>query len=100
MLDEEVVRPNLSRLEAAVSGWASRFIDARADVLGGHVLFELIGVGSSRGNPVRDFVNGIEVVRKILGIGVANLPIRGKTGSLQRNKVSTGLLPKVDYAQA
>jgi hypothetical protein len=81
VLDEKVVRPDLSRLEAAVSCRASRFIDARTDVLRGHILFELIGVGSGRGNPVRDLFDGIEVVRKVLGIGVANLPVGGKTGS-------------------
>jgi hypothetical protein len=67
------------------------FVSARVDVMRRHVILKLLSVSPRWRHPVRDLVDGIEVVGEILGFGVANLPIRGKTGILYKSQVRTVL---------
>lgn len=75
MLDEQVGGADLALGDArdgAVAG-------ARA-VVGSHVVLELLAVGAGGRLPAGDLVDRVEVVGKVLGVRVANLPVRGKTG--------------------
>ena len=49
-------------------------------MVGGHVMLELLGVGSSGGLPSGHLVGRVEVVREVLGVGDSHLPAGGKTG--------------------
>lgn len=49
-------------------------------MMGGHVMLELLGVGSLWGFPSRDLLGGVEVVGEVLGVGMANFPVGRKTG--------------------
>ena len=43
-------------------------------------MLELLRVGALRGLPSRDLVGRVEVVREVLGVGVADFPIGRETG--------------------
>lgn len=88
MFDEEVVGVDLALLGVGDLDLAV----AVHGVLIGHVVLELLGVGAGGRDPVRDLVDGVEVVGEVLGLGVADLPIGGETGgSLAENIVSNGV---------
>jgi hypothetical protein len=48
-------------------------------VVNGHESFELFGISASWGFPSRLFGSRVEVVWKIFGVRMANLPIGGKS---------------------
>lgn len=75
MLDEQMSSTDLTLGHAgdgAVAGSGA--------VVGGHVVLELLAVGAGGRLPAGDLVDRVEVVGKVLGVGVANLPVRRKTG--------------------
>lgn len=51
----------------------------RSAVMLGHVRLQLLGIGSLGRLPLGDLLRLVEVVRQILGVGVAHLPAGGKT---------------------
>lgn len=49
-----------------------------------HVMLELFGVGARGRLPSRDLLSRVEVIREVLGVGVADFPVGRETGiSLQ-----------------
>lgn len=49
-------------------------------LMSSHILLELVGVGPRGRLPAGDCLDRVEVVRQILGVGVANLPVGRETG--------------------
>lgn len=49
-------------------------------MVGGHVLFQLVGVGAEGGLPAGFFAGGVEVVGEVFGVGVAHFPGGGEAG--------------------
>lgn len=49
-----------------------------------HVVLQRLAVGVLRRLPSRLFAAGVEVVRQVLAVGVANLPARGQSSGLSR----------------
>jgi hypothetical protein len=82
VLDQQVRRANL----AVGNTWDRTGTRARA-VVSGHVVLQLLRVGALRGFPAGDLVGRVEVVREVLGVGVAHLPVGRETGiSLLRER--------------
>jgi len=78
VLDEQMRCPDLALLLAlAVRSQAGRA------VVGAHVMLEGLAVGARWRLPSALLGRGVEVVGKVLGVGVSNLPAAGKTGSLE-----------------
>ena len=84
MLHQQMIRPDLAVGRIRVRGRhaSARGATARVGVVRGHVVLELLCVGARGRSPVGDLVDGVEVVREVFGLGVANLPVWGKTGGL------------------
>lgn len=79
VLDEQVRGADLAFLLAlAVGSQTSRA------VVGAHVMLQRLAVGAGGGLPSALLGRGVEIVGKVLGVGVSNLPAAGKTGSLER----------------
>jgi hypothetical protein len=79
VLDKQMRCANLALLLAlAVGSQASRA------VVGAHVMLEGLAIGAGRRLPSALLGRGVEIVRKVLGVGVSNLPAARKTGSLER----------------
>ena len=76
VLDQEVRRPDLARLGALGGGGAR--------VVLGHVVFELLRVGSRRRLPARVLLGRVEVVGEVLAVAVADLPVGRETRFLLR----------------
>ena len=74
MLDEQVGGADLA-LGDARDGAGS----CACAMVGGHVVLELVRVGAGGGFPAGDFVDRVEVVGKVFGVGMANFPVGGET---------------------
>lgn len=83
VLDEQMRGADLAFLLAlAVGSQTSRA------VVGAHVMLQSLAIGTGRRLPSALFGRGVEIVGKVLGVGVSNLPAAGKTGSLGEKDVS------------
>lgn len=79
VLDEQMRGADLALLLAlAVGSQASRA------VVGAHVMLQRLAVSAGRRLPSALLGRRVEIVGKVLGVGVSNLPAAGKTGSLER----------------
>lgn len=84
MLDEQVSGADL----ALRNGNGLRSGADAGAVVGGHVVLQLLGVGSCGRFPARDLLGGIEVVGEVLGVGVSHFPAGRETGvSLRRREL-------------
>lgn len=61
-------------------GWQTRN-SCRAGMVVGHVQFQSLGVGARRWLPAGLLCGGIEIVRQVLRVRVANFPVLGETRS-------------------
>jgi hypothetical protein len=78
VLDEQMRCADLALLLAlAVGSQAGRA------VVGAHVMLEGLAIGAGRRLPSALLGRGVEIVGKVLGVGVSNLPAARKTGSLE-----------------
>ena len=57
-------------------------------MVGAHIMLQSLAVGAGRRFPSALLGGRVEIVGKVLGVGVSNLPAAGKTGSLRRNASS------------
>ena len=57
-------------------------------MVGAHIMLQSLAVGAGRRFPSALLGGRVEIVGKVLGVGVSNLPAAGKTGSLRRDGVS------------
>lgn len=86
MLDEQMRGADLAFLLTLAVG-----SQTGGAVVGAHVVFERLAVGTGRRLPSALLGRGIEIVRKVLGVGVSDLPAARKTCSLKaRQMVLTG----------
>lgn len=46
----------------------------------GHVDLELVNVGAGGGLPAGSLGRAVEIIREVLGLGVADFPVFGETG--------------------
>lgn len=74
MLDQKVSGANL-----ALGDGGGRAGTGASTVVSRHIVFELFGIGAGRGFPSRYLLYRIEVVGEIFRVGVAHLPVEGKT---------------------
>lgn len=79
VLDEQMRGADLAFLLALAVGSQT----GRA-VVGAHVMLQSLAIGTGRRLPSALLGRGVEIVGKVLGVGVSNLPAAGKTGSLKR----------------
>lgn len=75
VLDQQMRSPDLPIVASSSTLWlrASAMVDS-------HVVLELLDIGTGRGLPSRLAVGGVEVVREVLGVGVADFPALGQAG--------------------
>ena len=52
-------------------------------MVGAHIMLQSLAVGAGRRFPSALLGGRVEIVGKVLGVGVSNLPAAGKTGSLE-----------------
>jgi len=79
VLDKQMRCADLALLLAlAVGSQAGRA------VVGAHVMLEGLAIGAGWRLPSALLGRGVEIVGKVLGVGVSNLPAARKTGSLER----------------
>ena len=82
VFDKQMGRANLSLGHAGNSAGAGA-----GAMVSGHVVLELLSVGTLWRFPSRDLVGRVEVVGQVLGVGMANFPVRRKTGiTLERQE--------------
>lgn len=61
-----------------------------------HVVLELVAVGSGRRLPSGDLLDRVEVIGKVLGIGMANFPVGRETGISLLTTTSSALIFMID----
>lgn len=83
VLDQQV-----SGTDLALANIRNSSRSATSAVVDGHVVFKLVGIGSGGRFPSRDLFVRVEVVGKVLGVGVSNFPARGET-SIRLQKASS-----------
>lgn len=71
---------DLAFIAIPIVGGALRGQGGGRAVMGGHVGFQLVGVGAGGGLPAGFFGRMVEVVRQIFGIGMAHFPGGGEAG--------------------
>ena len=79
VLDKQMRRADLALLLALTVG-----SQAGRAVVGAHVMLEGLAIGAGWRLPSALLGRGVEIVGKVLGVGVSNFPAARKTGSLER----------------
>lgn len=75
VLDEQMRRADL-----ALGDTRDGLVPGAGAVVSGHVVLELLAVGSCGRLPSRDLLGHVEVVGELLGLGVSNFPVGRESG--------------------